>query len=112
MSAAGLVAGALACTTLALALCARLLLGPLTAVLGELCGGAPHRAEFWTHMAVTCMVAGTVVAALMGVLAAPAQPALAAASLLRWTLLGVATGLAAVVTVVALVAAAARRPPG
>jgi uncharacterized membrane protein YhaH (DUF805 family) len=110
MSAALLTAGALGLSALALTLCARTLLGPLRAVLLELCG-EPHRAEFWTHMAATCMAAVTVVSALMGVLVAPAQAALAAASVLRWTLLGVAAGLAAVVAVVAAFARRAAPPP-
>jgi len=107
MSLGVLTAAALAVAAAALTLCARVLLRPLDAVLLELCRER-HRAEFWTHMVTTCMVAGTLVAALMGVLAAPAQPALAAASLLRWTLLGIAAGLA---VVVAVVAAMGRRGP-
>jgi hypothetical protein len=101
---------ALALSAAALAACARVLLRPLAAVLLDLCGEA-HRAEFWTWMVATCMVAGTVVSALMGVIAAPAHPALAAAALLRWVLLGLATGLAVIVAVVATFTLRRRPPP-
>lgn len=106
MSIALLAAAALLLAAAALGACACVLLVPLRAVLLELCGER-RRAEFWTHMVATCMVAGTVVAALMGVLVAPSQPVLAAAALLRWTLLGTAGGL---LVVAAVVAAMARRP--
>jgi hypothetical protein len=94
----------------ALAVCARLLLGPLDATLRDLCGEA-HRAEFWTRMVATCMVGETATAALMGAVSAPPQPALAAASLLRWTLIGIAVGLAAVVAVVGAFTRRGTPPP-
>ena len=110
MSVALLAAGALGFSALALAVCARTLLRLLLAVLVELCGEV-HRAEFWTYMVATCMAAATVVASLMGVLAAPSQPALAVAALMRWTLLGVAAGLAVVVAAVAALSRRAAPPP-
>jgi hypothetical protein len=106
-----LIAGAsLAAAGVALAVCGRLLLRPLAAILLELCGER-HRAEFWTRMVTTCGVVGMLAASLMAVLVAPPQPAFAAAAVARWTLLGVATGLLVVIAVVAWFTRRVTPPP-
>jgi hypothetical protein len=110
MSTAVLAGAALAVAGVALATCARVLLGPLRLVLLDLCG-EPHRAEFWTRMAAMSSVAATAMAALLGAAGAPHHPALAAASLLRWTALGSASGLVAVMVVVAAVTLRGTPPP-
>lgn len=102
MSAPLLMVSAVAVAVIALTVCARVLWRPLALVLLDLCG-EPHRARFWTQMVATCMVAVAVAGSLMGVLVAPsAPPALVVAAVIRWNLLGIASGLVAVAAGVAV----------
>jgi hypothetical protein len=94
------VAAAGAAVALAVAL--RLLHRPLAMTLLELCG-EPHRAQFWTQMVTTALLAGTLSSALMGVLFASGQDAVhAVRALLRWLLLGMLGGVAVIAATVAL----------
>jgi hypothetical protein len=103
------VAAAGAAVVLALVL--RLLHRPLATTLLELCG-EPHRAQFWTQMVTTALLAGTLSSALMGVLFASGQDAVHAISaLLRWLLLGLLGGVTVIAATVALFTRRHRQHP-
>jgi hypothetical protein len=93
-------------TLAALGLCLALLARPLLATMAEL-SGTRERGELWTRLGCVALTAGVLLLALLGFWTAwagdgpgPLEAFWSAASMLRWALVGLLLGCAALVGMV------------